>query len=149
MNRVRLDSSTRERILSFIDCDVGDCQLIQKTPTIFQLGDTADGNSIPVCSVCLDGPGDMILENCGHGGICDDCARHIALNKAVGGAHCPLDKQEIVHILRIGELDEQYVKAREIELPELPQSEPPRVPPPVGLHKGKIGRNQGGETNPP
>ena len=137
VNRLRSDKSSGQRRNSFIDCDVGDCQLIQNTEGVFQLGDNPDGKSIPVCSVCLDGPGDMILENCGHGGICEDCARHIALNKAVGGAHCPLDKLEIVHLLRIGELNDQFLKAREVELPLLPQNEPPRVPPPVGLRKDK------------
>lgn len=142
VNRLRLDPITNERRVSFIDCDVGECELIPNSPSIFQLGDNADGRSIPTCSVCLDGPGDMVLENCGHGGICEDCARHIALNQAVGGAHCPLDKQEILKILRIGELNDQFVKARQCDLPEVPLIQPPRVPAPVGLRKEKGGRNE-------
>jgi hypothetical protein len=135
VNRIKLDGI--ERRVSYIDCDVGDSEIIQNTQTVFQLGETSDGKSIPICSVCLDGVGDMILEHCGHGGICEDCARHIALNKAVGGSHCPLDKQNISHISRIGELHPEFVKARPMELPESPRSHPPRVPPPVGLRKSK------------
>ena len=137
VNRITVSQPSLERKVSFIDCDVGDVQLLHNTPLIFQLGESSDGNSIPICSVCLDGPGDMVLDNCGHGGICEACARHIALNKAVGGAHCPLDKQDISHILRIGELHTELVKARQIVLPDTPNKEPPRVPPPVGMRKGK------------
>lgn len=123
--------------MSFIDCDMGDSQLISHSPALFQLGESSDGLSVPVCSVCLDGVGDMILDNCGHGGICEECAQHIALNKAVGGAHCPLDKVEITHILRIGELHPEFVKAREIILPKGGHVDPPKVPPPVGMRKSK------------
>ena len=126
--------------MSFIDCDIGDSQLLENTSTVFQLGDNADGKSIPICSVCLDGVGDMVLDHCGHGGICEDCARHIALNKAVGGAHCPLDKREIAQLLRIGELHPEFVKVRVVELPEAARKEPPKVPPPVGLRKSKPGQ---------
>ena len=132
------------RKMSFIDCDIGDSFLIPNTPSLFQLGDssTTEGNlasSIPICSVCLDGVGDMVLKHCNHGGICEDCARHIALNKAVGGSHCPKCRQEIVYILRIGELQDEFVKVRQIALPELPRDHPPRVPPPPGSHKAKSG----------
>ena len=138
VNRIKaVDGNLSERRMSFIDCDMGDSQLISHSPALFQLGESADGLSVPICSVCLDGVGDMILDNCGHGGICEECARHIALNKAVGGAHCPLDKEEITHILRIGELHPEFVKAREIILPKGGHVDPPKVPPPVGMRKSK------------
>lgn len=133
----RIQSDGLQRRVSFIDCDVGDSEIIQNTATVFQLGESSDGRSIPICSVCLDGVGDIVLEHCGHGGICEACARHIALNRAVGGAHCPLDKRDISHISRIGELHAEFVKVRAIDLPEPVTSEPPRVPPPVGLRKSK------------
>jgi hypothetical protein len=133
----RVQTRGMERRLSFIDCDIGDSEIMVLEPAVFQLGEAPDRRSIPICSVCLEGVGDIILEPCGHGGICEDCARHIALNKAVGGPHCPLDKRPIDHILRIGELHPDFVKARTLELPELAAKEPPRVPPPLGLRKAK------------
>jgi hypothetical protein len=135
VNRIKLEGVDRR--VSFIDCDVGEAQIIQSTRAVFQLGENSDGRSIPICSVCLDGVGDVILEHCGHGGICEDCARHIALNKAVGGSNCPLDKQSIDHISRIGELHDDFVKTRDIVLPDATTNQPPRVPPPVGLRKSK------------
>jgi hypothetical protein len=138
VNRIlQSDRDSVERKTSYIDCDIGDSQLVQINSSLFQLGDRSDNKSIPVCSVCLDGPGDMILDNCGHGGICEDCTRHIALNKAVGGAHCPLDKVQITRVLRIGEMHAEIVKAREIPLPVREAREPPKVPPPIGLRKSK------------
>lgn len=135
VNRIRAHGIVRS--VSFIDCDVGDSEIVKNTPALFQLGEASDGRSIPICSVCLDGVGDILLEHCGHGGICEECARHIALNKAVGGAHCPLDKREILFISRIGELHDEFAKVRAIELPEQHNHEPPKVPPPVGLRKNK------------
>lgn len=143
VNRVRHHHTSRERRMSFIDCDIGESKMIPNIATLFQLGDTLPGSSqssIPICSVCLDGVGDMILENCMHGGICEECSRHIALNKAVGGSHCPKCRIEILQILRIGELHDDFAKARPVELPSVPHNSPPRVPPPVGFRKEKADR---------
>lgn len=139
VNRIRYSEATQERRMSFIDCDVGETKMLPNTPTLFQLGDAsgADKGTIPVCSVCLDGIGDMVLDTCNHGGICEECSRHIALNKAVGGCHCPKCRTEITHILRIGELHDDFAKVREVELPKHANSSPPLVPPPVGYRKEK------------
>lgn len=135
VNRIRTHGTVRS--VSFIDCDVGESEIVRNSPALFQLGEASDGRSIPICSVCLDGVGDVLLENCGHGGICEECARHIALNKAVGGAYCPLDKREIMFISRIGELHDEFAKVRVIKLLEQHNHDPPKVPPPVGLKKTK------------
>jgi hypothetical protein len=139
---VKWDEDSLQRTTNFIDCNVGEAVMLQNTPSLFQLGDisTSQGDTksaIPVCSVCLDGIGDMVLEPCQHGGICEDCAKHIALNKAVGGSHCPKCREDISHILRIGEIQDDYVRAKRCDLPEAPRAKPPRVPPPVGHRKAK------------
>jgi len=118
--------------------------MVSNSPSLFQLGDTVTSQgdmkfAIPVCSVCLDGVGDMILQPCEHGGICEDCAKHIALNKAVGGAHCPKCRMDISNILRIGEVQDDFVRAKMCQLPDVARSKPPRVPPPVGQRKAKVG----------
>ena len=151
VNRVIFDERNNQRRTSIIDCNVGEAVKIPNTPSLFQLGDSAttEGDvrsAIPVCSVCLDGVGDMILETCSHGGICEDCSRHIALNKAVGGSHCPKCRQDITQVLRIGEVQEDYVRAKLVELPELPQNNPPKVPPPVGYRKEKEKSNNTAEA---
>lgn len=130
-----------ERRLSFVDCGIGDSITIPNIPPLFQLGEsTASGAArvqIPVCSVCLEGIGDMVLEECGHGGICEECALQIAMNKSVGGAHCPRCRGAITQVLRIGELHDDTAKCKQISLPTVSQYAPPRVPPPVGWRKEK------------
>jgi hypothetical protein len=79
----------------------------------------------------------MVLEDCGHGGICEACSLQIASNKSVGGAHCPRCRQPIVKVLRIGELHDDTAKCKALVLPESISRSPPRVPPPVGWRKEK------------
>ncbi len=147
VNRVTL---TPERRLSFIDCGIGESITIPNIPPLFQLGEVPSAQSclnlrvqIPICSVCLEGIGDMVLEECGHGGICEECALQIALNKSVGGAHCPRCRGIISKVLRIGELHDDTAKCKELALPTVSKNEPPRVPPPVGWNKSKSGQRGG------
>ena len=96
--------------------------------------------TIGLCSVCMDGPGDMIFLKCNHGGFCEPCARHIAQNMAVGGSHCPRCRQPIEAIVRIIEMNNDVVKAVEIEVEEnggVKKNQPPKVPPPRGYNKAK------------
>ena len=145
VNRVYYSETTQQRRMSYVDCDISEATIIPNTPALFQLGDVTNSknSSIPICSVCLDGVGDMILDTCQHGGICEECARHIAMNKAVGGSHCPKCRTDITQILRIGELHSEFAKVRHIVLPGPADNAPPRVPPPVGYRKEK-----GPETTP-
>lgn len=96
---------------------------------------------VPQCTVCMDGAGDMVLEPCCHGGICEPCAKHICKNLSVGGAHCPKCRTGISRILRLCEL---YPDGRATGVPvEVPVEQvkagPPRVPPPPGHNKAKQG----------
>jgi hypothetical protein len=94
---------------------------------------------IPHCSVCMDAPGDVVLLPCSHSAICEECAKHIAKNKSVGGSHCPRCREDIKSLLRLSELyPEGDAKGVPIVIPkEDMRSGPPRVPPPPGLNKAK------------
>ena len=144
VNRIHLNISTGVRRLSFV-IDMA----THETFRLARLGSTTFGDEdqpasykisqIPQCSVCMDGPGDMILLPCSHGGICEACAKHIAKNMSVGGAQCPKCREPIVKLVRISEVTPEG-KIRGIGV-EVPQEEvrrgPPRVPPPVGSIKAK------------
>ncbi|KAF4663525.1 hypothetical protein FOL47_005700 [Perkinsus chesapeaki] len=95
---------------------------------------------IPRCSVCLENPGDMVILPCGHGGICEPCAMHIACNDAVGGDHCPKCRGPIEHLVRITRIpNSNAITAVEVPLPKPSQKRksPPKVPPLPGEKKGK------------
>ena len=92
---------------------------------------------IPNCSVCLEGAGDVVVTPCAHGGLCEPCARHIAGNAAVGGAHCPKCRKDIDRVLRLSRIlaDNTAVGvALDIPLADK-QRAPPKVPPPPGYKK--------------
>ena len=99
----------------------------------------ADQAPIAPCSVCMDGPGDMIFQKCNHGGFCEACARHIAQNMAVGGAHCPRCREGISKVVRIVEIDKDVVKAVNVQVQTTDGNNkaPPKVPPPRGFNKAK------------
>jgi len=94
---------------------------------------------IPQCTVCMDGAGDVVLLPCSHSAICEDCAKHIAKNKSVGGSHCPRCRENIKQLLRLSELyPEGDAKGVPISVPkEEVRSGPPKVPPPPGHNKAK------------
>jgi hypothetical protein len=95
--------------------------------------------SIPSCAVCLDGVGDCVLLPCCHGGFCEDCARHIAGNAAVGGAVCPRCRRgievvyRIVRMLRGGLV--KVVPLKDLAIGGKSGRQPPKVPPPPGYRK--------------
>lgn len=91
------------------------------------------------CSVCMDGAGDMIFQKCNHGGFCEACARHIAQNMAVGGAHCPRCREAITQVVRIVQIDNNnIIKAVHVSVQTASDSKaPPKVPPPRGFNKAK------------
>jgi hypothetical protein len=111
---------------------------VSTTPQLHS--ELASVNSIGACSICLDAPGDMIFQDCNHGGFCEACSRHIAGNNAVGGAFCVKCRSPIKRVVRIVELDNDVVKAVCVEVQTDSASinkQPPKVPPPRGLNKAK------------
>ncbi len=138
----RVDGAA-DRTLSIVDCDDDSAVMIPNTPQLFSLGEGGGGPlAVPVCSVCLESPGDVILSDCGHGGLCEACARHILLNKAVGGSHCPKCRSVIKNLVRVSEIHEEFVKGKKLEIQESKAKTPPKVPPPVGLRKAKEGEEE-------
>ena len=93
---------------------------------------------VPQCQVCMDGPGDLVLLPCGHGAICEPCAKHIAKNMSVGGNHCVKCRSEIKKLVRLDQLYKDQATGVTVIIPssELRKG-PPKVPPPPGLNKSK------------
>ena len=120
----------------------GEKDVLSENPQMVGSSIVATGPAaIPVCSVCMDGPGDVVLLPCAHGAICEPCAKHISRNMSVGGSHCPKCRQPISRIVRVSELDGVAAKGIAISVPEseIRKNGPPRVPPPPGLNKEKNG----------
>ena len=94
---------------------------------------------IPQCTVCMDGAGDVVLLPCSHSAICEECAKHIAKNKSVGGSHCPRCREQIKQLLRLSEVyPAGDAKGVPVGVPqEEVRSGPPKVPPPPGHNKAK------------
>ena len=100
---------------------------------------------IPHCSVCLDGVGDIVFMPCAHGGFCEDCARQVAGNSAVGGAHCPRCRKSIDQVFRIIKVlpPGNLVKVIDLEVSQSSgRKAPPKVPPPPGYKKKAVSSNQ-------
>lgn len=51
------------------------------------------------CKICFAGVADVVLRPCGHGGICEDCARHLTGLKS--SALCPFDREPIQAFMKI------------------------------------------------
>jgi hypothetical protein len=104
-----------------------------------------DKFTIPSCSVCLDGVGDCVLFPCCHGGFCEDCARHIAGNAAVGGAVCPRCRRGIEGVYRIvrvvGAGLVKVVQLTDLAVGGKSGRQPPKVPPPPGYRKKQNNNN--------
>ena len=102
-------------------------------------GGDKGGFNIPSCGVCLDGVGDCVLLPCCHGGFCEDCARHIAGNAAVGGAVCPRCRRGIEGVYRIvrvvGAGLVKVVPLTDLAIGGKSGRQPPKVPPPPGYRK--------------
>jgi len=96
------------------------------------------GSTLPQCNVCMDGVGDMVLLPCAHGAICEACAKHIAQNMSVGGAHCPRCREPISRLVRISEMYLDMAKGVPVVVNTgQVKKTPPKVPPPPGQHKAK------------
>ena len=57
-----------------------------------------------VCWICVSGPRDAVLLECGHGGICHSCAERCARKRP---PLCPMCRQRISCIVRLDGLEER------------------------------------------
>lgn len=55
------------------------------------------------CCICMDSKPDAVIMECGHGGICYECGKHIIANEGV----CHLCRNDIQYILKM-DLDTMY-----------------------------------------
>ena len=137
VNRIATDSKRQ----SIVDITQFNVLEIPFTSRAFETTDskvTSSGSSslpeIAICSVCMEEPGDIIFMPCRHGAICEDCAKFIIGNNAVGGQKCPKCRQQISQIAKLAEVTPTIITA--VHLPVLvAASGPPRVPPPPGSRK--------------
>jgi len=64
----------------------------------------------PTCIICYEAPADTVFLECGHAGVCADCARTITQGArdpdtgatARGTGSCPICRAPILQVLRIG-----------------------------------------------
>ena len=135
--------SSHSKQQSVVDITQFDVLEIPFTFRAFESADTkgsSGSRSLPdiaSCSVCMEEPGDIVLLPCRHGAICEDCARFIVGNNAVGGQKCPKCRQQISQILKLAEVTHTIITA--VNLPMgVVASGPPRVPPPPGSRKKQV-----------
>lgn len=135
--------SSHSKSQSVVDVTQFDVVEMPFTFRAFESSDTrssAGSSSLPdisSCSVCMEEPGDIMLMPCRHGAICEDCARFIIGNNAVGGQKCPKCRQLISQILKLAEVTHTTITA--VRLPVgIAASGPPRVPAPPGSRKKQI-----------
>ena len=150
VNRIVVKDFGNTRRMS-VALDVGEAQifsLVRTSSTTFAPEEGQDRSLfkknevvVPLCNVCMDGPGDMVLLPCTHGSICEACAQHISRNLSVGGSHCPKCRVDIKQLIRISELYPQEAKGIAVIVPDdEKQKGPPKVPPPPGQNKSKSTR---------
>lgn len=144
VNRVVVEDSVRRLSVCQELTDERKNRLIRTGSTTFEsmTGDSRCAKEgdlvVPQCQVCMDGPGDMVLLPCGHGAVCEPCAKHIAKNMSVGGNHCVRCRSEIKKLVRLDQLYKDQATGVTVVIPssELRKG-PPKVPPPPGLNKSK------------
>lgn len=72
---------------------------------------------LPLCVVCLDAIGSVVLLPCAHGGICEGCATTIAQDQSRGGAHCPHCRTTIDTLVVLNEIVGDVAAGVEIRVP--------------------------------
>jgi len=76
--------------------------------------DTAEASpEDDTCIVCLTGPMDAVLLECGHGGVCEDCAMQLWQNTRP----CPLCRGRISRVMRIVEDGDNRVRVVPVTRP--------------------------------
>jgi hypothetical protein len=69
------------------------------------------GSSDPLCYVCCERNRDSVLQPCGHGGLCYECAVELAQTPPLGRHEqdalpkCPLCRANVTQVIRLGEVD--------------------------------------------
>lgn len=79
--------------------------------------DSWASNGLPLCVVCLDAVGDMVLLPCSHGSVCEECVTRIVQNRASGGAHCPHCRGNIQTLVKIHEVSGNVARGVEVRIP--------------------------------
>eukprot|EP00450_Noctiluca_scintillans_P004671 CAMPEP_0194496660 /NCGR_PEP_ID=MMETSP0253-20130528/13859_1 /TAXON_ID=2966 /ORGANISM="Noctiluca scintillans" /LENGTH=291 /DNA_ID=CAMNT_0039338085 /DNA_START=116 /DNA_END=988 /DNA_ORIENTATION=- len=72
---------------------------------------------LPMCVVCLDAIGNVVLLPCAHGGICEGCATKIAQNHRAGGGKCPHCRTSIDTLVNLKEINGDVATGVEIRVP--------------------------------
>eukprot|EP00928_Gymnodinium_smaydae_P035586 TRINITY_DN2501_c0_g1_i1.p1 TRINITY_DN2501_c0_g1~~TRINITY_DN2501_c0_g1_i1.p1 ORF type:complete len:354 (-),score=41.38 TRINITY_DN2501_c0_g1_i1:272-1213(-) len=72
---------------------------------------------LPMCSVCFDAVGSMVLLPCSHGSVCEECVTRIVQNRASGGNHCPHCRTKIQRLVKIQEFNGSTAKGIELRIP--------------------------------
>lgn len=66
------------------------------------------------CSICAAAVADVVLRPCGHGGICEDCARHLTSSRT--SALCPYCREPIDAFMKIDPKQEVSVVREEFQV---------------------------------
>jgi len=133
------DDSKQQTVVDINQYDVLE---IPFTSRAFESTDSrasSSGSSLPeiaICSVCMEEPGDVIMIPCRHGAVCQDCAKFILGNNAVGGQKCPKCRQQISQIVKMAQVTCTSITA--VQLQVTARSGPPKVPPPPGSRKKQV-----------
>ena len=82
--------------------------------------DSDDENEEDLCSICFTGPQDAVLLECGHGGICYDCAKRCLRKK---GRECPMCRAPVDQVVQINVTPASpsptgVVRVKQTDLPE-------------------------------
>jgi hypothetical protein len=75
-----------------------------------------------LCFVCMDQVADAVLMECGHGGICYDCARHCITR---GNQQCPVCRARIDQVIRFEVESSRIVRSPTATPVSSPQRDPP------------------------
>lgn len=81
-------------------------------------GSRPSKNGLPLCAICLDSPGDIVVLPCSHGGLCISCIMKIIENQARGGRHCPHCRGNIRSIVKLREVSGELARGFEIRIPK-------------------------------
>lgn len=84
-------------------------------PAVYGRG-TGD-RGLPMCVVCLDAEGSVVMLPCAHGGVCEECATKIAQNESRGGANCPHCRSSIELLVRLHASNADTASGIEVRVP--------------------------------
>ena len=76
-------------------------------------GDVEEGLEGDACWICFSGPRDAVLLECGHGGICHDCAVRCARKRP---PLCPMCRQRITRVVQLAGAEEEVDGELVVEL---------------------------------